>query len=286
MKKIIILSIFLLTLLITNNVNACSVGPDWSFEPQFQFDKSDNVFVGTITEVDKVGDINGNFLINFDVEKTYKGNVANTVEVTTGANSAMCGYDDIDTFQKGDIWSIYASSDLYTTSITANTKHDSVESAVNSLDDVLIENVVFCPLNYDPVCGRKDTGIRCITTPCDSTEDITYGNSCQLGADNAEFLYEGECRVETIPNNCKSWFDGCNNCFRDSVGSPVVCTERACIEKEESVCNEYFVENIEEEIVDDTVIPDIDYVEVKENKEKGFWRKVYDLIIKALKFEF
>jgi hypothetical protein len=194
MKKIYILTIFLVTLLVSTNVEACSISSDWSFEPEFHLDRSDVVFIGTISETEKVGGINGNFVITFDVEKLYKGTVGSSVAITTGANSAMCGYDDINIFSKGDVWGIYASDDLYTTSITANTKYDSVKSAIDKLDKSLIKDSVFCPLNYDPVCGRKDTGVRCITTPCDSTEDITYGNSCALGVDKAEFLYDGECK--------------------------------------------------------------------------------------------
>ncbi len=51
----------------------------------------------------------------------------------------------------------------------------------------------FCTAQYDPVCGKKDTGIRCITIPCPSSENKTFGNMCELTNAEAEFLYEGEC---------------------------------------------------------------------------------------------
>jgi len=35
-----------------------------------------------------------------------------------------------------------------------------------------------CPQIYRPVCGRIDTGIRCVTTPCPSFTTRTFGNAC------------------------------------------------------------------------------------------------------------
>jgi hypothetical protein len=40
-----------------------------------------------------------------------------------------------------------------------------------------------CTLNYLPVCAERDTGIRCITAPCPSTERKTYSNACSACAD-------------------------------------------------------------------------------------------------------
>lgn len=42
-----------------------------------------------------------------------------------------------------------------------------------------------CTMQYAPVCGKGQDGIV-----------RTYGNSCTLGAENATFLYEGECKPE------------------------------------------------------------------------------------------
>jgi len=44
-----------------------------------------------------------------------------------------------------------------------------------------------------PVCGLVDTGIRCVTTPCPSTEEKTFATICDLKEADAELLYEGVC---------------------------------------------------------------------------------------------
>jgi len=290
MKKIIVSTIFLLSLTIFNITNACSVTSDWSSDPKVHFESSDIVFVGTVTDFEHKGDINGTFIITFDVEKTYKGNVDNRVEVTTGANSALCGYDDPDLFKEGSVWSMYTTNSLSTSSITANTNFESIDEAVDEMDELLDPNNVFCTLNYDPVCGRKDTGIRCITTPCDSTEDVTYSNMCSLDVDDAEFLYEGECKIENgAPNNCKSWFDGCNQCVRSAPGGNLACTEMACLEDKEPVCREYFT--IDPPVIENPIDLDIEITEtdisdddIKNNK--GFWKRIIDLFTNILNFNF
>lgn len=35
-----------------------------------------------------------------------------------------------------------------------------------------------CTMEYRPVCATRDTGIRCVTAPCPSTEQKTYSNAC------------------------------------------------------------------------------------------------------------
>ena len=40
-----------------------------------------------------------------------------------------------------------------------------------------------CTREYLPVCATRDTGIRCITAPCPSAEEKTYGNACSACAD-------------------------------------------------------------------------------------------------------
>jgi hypothetical protein len=40
-----------------------------------------------------------------------------------------------------------------------------------------------CTREYMPVCATKDTGIRCVTTPCPATENVTYANGCSACAD-------------------------------------------------------------------------------------------------------
>lgn len=51
-----------------------------------------------------------------------------------------------------------------------------------------------CTKEYMPVCGSRDTGIRCVTTPCPSEEWKTYGNKCTACADPKVFGYKpGAC---------------------------------------------------------------------------------------------
>ena len=51
-----------------------------------------------------------------------------------------------------------------------------------------------CTREYMPVCALRDTGIRCVTTPCDSTEWVTAGNSCSACSDAKAFGYRpGAC---------------------------------------------------------------------------------------------
>ena len=40
-----------------------------------------------------------------------------------------------------------------------------------------------CTMDYRPVCATRDTGIRCVTTPCPSTELKTYSNACGACSD-------------------------------------------------------------------------------------------------------
>jgi len=52
-----------------------------------------------------------------------------------------------------------------------------------------------CTEEYRPVCALHDTGVRCITTPCASTEWKTYGNACTACSDTDVIGYkQGECR--------------------------------------------------------------------------------------------
>lgn len=51
-----------------------------------------------------------------------------------------------------------------------------------------------CTKDYRPVCATVDTGIRCITTPCPSTEQRTYGNACSACGDEKVISHvPGEC---------------------------------------------------------------------------------------------
>ena len=51
-----------------------------------------------------------------------------------------------------------------------------------------------CTQDYRPVCGLRDTGVRCVTTPCESTERVTYGNACAACSNPGVVGYsEGMC---------------------------------------------------------------------------------------------
>ncbi len=51
-----------------------------------------------------------------------------------------------------------------------------------------------CTKEYNPVCATQDNGVRCITTPCDSTYKRTYGNACSACAEPLVYGYvPGEC---------------------------------------------------------------------------------------------
>ena len=40
-----------------------------------------------------------------------------------------------------------------------------------------------CTREFRPVCSQVDTGVRCVTTPCPSTEKKTSSNACTACAD-------------------------------------------------------------------------------------------------------
>ncbi len=46
-----------------------------------------------------------------------------------------------------------------------------------------------CTREYRPVCATRDTGVRCVTTPCPSTEQRTYSNGCSACADEKVISY-------------------------------------------------------------------------------------------------
>ena len=56
-----------------------------------------------------------------------------------------------------------------------------------------------CTRDWRPVCGRRDTGVRCVTTPCPSWETKTYGNACSACADPGVHGWRpGECATEGV----------------------------------------------------------------------------------------
>jgi len=51
-----------------------------------------------------------------------------------------------------------------------------------------------CTREYRPVCAKRDTGIRCVTTPCPSLENVTKSNACTACSDVKVYGYtRGAC---------------------------------------------------------------------------------------------
>ncbi len=51
-----------------------------------------------------------------------------------------------------------------------------------------------CTQQHEPVCAKRDTGIRCVTTPCPSEENVTITNACVACSDSKVFGYvPGAC---------------------------------------------------------------------------------------------
>ena len=56
-----------------------------------------------------------------------------------------------------------------------------------------------CTHDYRPVCALRDTGIRCVTEPCDTWETKTFGNACAACADGGVYGWRpGECEEEGL----------------------------------------------------------------------------------------
>ena len=49
-----------------------------------------------------------------------------------------------------------------------------------------------CTREYRPVCAKRDIGVRCIKSPCPSSELVTKPNACVACADKNIFAYSLE----------------------------------------------------------------------------------------------
>jgi hypothetical protein len=57
-----------------------------------------------------------------------------------------------------------------------------------------------CTFEFQPVCARRDTKVRCVTTPCPSEELVTYGNACSACSDLQVYGYiPGPCNEINPP---------------------------------------------------------------------------------------
>lgn len=53
-----------------------------------------------------------------------------------------------------------------------------------------------CTREFRPVCAQRDTGVRCVTTPCESIEPINAGNACTACSDPSVYgYYPGQCEA-------------------------------------------------------------------------------------------
>lgn len=126
---------------------------------------------------------------------------------------------------------------------------------------------IVCPAIYQPVCGQQlhECCTNSLNKPayctyakvsCEVGKPKTFSNSCQLNAAGAQYLYDGECKNNTVteaPNNCKVWYDGCNTCSRSYEGGPLACTLMACINNNiwnsGAYCKEYFTQSNEAPVI-------------------------------------
>ncbi len=52
-----------------------------------------------------------------------------------------------------------------------------------------------CTQEVEPVCAKRDNGVRCVTEPCPSFEWATYSNACTACADERVFAH--------VPGSCE-----------------------------------------------------------------------------------
>ncbi len=198
-KALLVLAVFS-ALAIAPTAEACSVlALDRPPSGTEMIENKNAVFIGTVTGVSRDKSIYGEYHISFTVNDSYKGSVDGTISVRAQSSSAACGYDDAyNSFKTGSVWAIYANgnvADGYTTnSVSSNAKYVSVADAKKALLSLGLSpedtGPTMCTMQYQPVCGKDSSGAI-----------KTYGNSCMLGVEKAQFLYDGECKaaVSKVP---------------------------------------------------------------------------------------
>jgi len=75
-----------------------------------------------------------------------------------------------------------------------------------------------------PSVGTADMAYYALAYKVNKTiKSITFDNKKQ------KVIVENKESDMIVPQNCKAWFDGCNNCGKNEQNIDVVCTERACL---------------------------------------------------------
>lgn len=85
---------------------------------------------------------------------------------------------------------------VITLSLAACTSSPKISTLKPELTNCSQERPQMCTMDYRPVCATKDTGVRCVTTPCHSTAQKTYSNACSACADSKVIGY--------VPDKCPS----------------------------------------------------------------------------------
>ena len=90
-------------------------------------------------------------------------------------------------------------------SAPATDQADTDESLASDLEDAFEScpelRPEVCSHIYQPVCGQRDTGVRCVMAPCDeAVEWRDYGNQCSACADQYVYgYYQGSCESLSLP---------------------------------------------------------------------------------------
>lgn len=81
--------------------------------------------------------------------------------------------------------------------VACSSQRISAPAAEKELTQCPEQRPQICTMIYQPVCATRDTGVRCVTTPCPSHELKTYSNNCSACADSAVAAYvPGECEPD------------------------------------------------------------------------------------------